>query len=355
MPTSSKSSSKPRTIIGLDGKPKTAKEFGEETLRERKKPKPRKVKGGRKAAKGQRTAIAKDVRKGKRRPPPVPEGKSLEEITEMDPDDPEFKHPQGRPRKHQDVPNEELSWKESINKDKQKRANQRRAKVRKREAEIVKTEERRRIERGVKGRRATGVALEDDMYAEGILDMDDWDDEELIRGYRRQRNGKFGRPPKYIPREIQQEAIKRIVKRGRKNLADAFIKSTETLVELAQSSESDKIRLEATKEVMNRVAGKVPEHLLVQGEAPYEAFLADSLEPMTEVTETTTARQTETEWELEFGGDDEEDEGTGSAAPALPSPSRDTTLDALNEARARRANPAGMQVEADIFEGEVVS
>lgn len=362
MPTQKKASKKPQVRIGLDGKPYTAKEIGEQILDERrKKPKkkPRAIKHAGKKTKGQRTSIAKEVRKGNRKPPPVPEGKSLEEIAELDPDDPSFKHPQGRKRKHQDVPNEELAWTDSIRKDRQKRANARRAKVRKREAEIVKTEERRRIEKGTSGKgpaaKGAGLELEDQMYADGLLDMDDWDDEELIRGYRRKRNGKFGSPPKYIPREVQQAAMKIVIRRGRKKMEGAFIKATENLVKLAQSADSEKVRLEATKEVLDRVAGKVPEHLKVQGEAPYEAFLADSLVPMEEVTETTTARQTETEWELEFGGDDEDDdESTGSVTPALPSPSRDRDVAQIKEAAARRANPSGMQVEADIFEGEVV-
>lgn len=295
-------------------KPKTAKQLAEEVIAERKAepPKKRRVKKAtRHAVAGSRTEIAKDVRKGKRKPPPVPKDKTLEEIAEMDPDDPAFKHPQGRPRKYEGKDPKEMSWKDSIRAAEQEGKNKKRAKVRKREAEIVKTEERVRMERGGRpiamNRKdendAPGVTAEDKMYAEGLLNMEDWDDEELIRGYRKMRNGRFGTPPKYIPREVQQKALRLIIQRGKRKLDGAYIKATDLLVQLAQNAESEKVKLEAIKEVMDRVGGKVPEHMKVSSEvAPYEAFLADSLET---VTETTTARATESEWELEFGDDEQ--------------------------------------------------
>lgn len=299
-------------------KTKTAKQIGEEILAERTKPKKKRrtIKKNALPVADSNTHIAAETKKGKRKPPPVP-AKTLEQIAEMDPDDPAFKHPQGRPRKYEGKPKESLDWADSVRQDKQRRAQQRRARVRKREAEIIKTEERRRIERGPmpvpKKKAKGGVGAEDLMYAEGTLNMDDWDTEELIRGYRRNRNGKFGKAPAFIPTEVQQECVRRLVKKGRKNLEGAFVKATELLVELAQTADSEKVKLEAIKEVMDRVAGKTPDHLKIAAEAPYEAFLADSLQPLEEVTETTSNRQTQTEWELEY---DEED---GLDSDALPS------------------------------------
>lgn len=303
-------------------KTKTAKQIGEEILAERAKPKKKKRVRRKDSAsvKDSQTHIAAEARKGKRKPPPVP-AKTLEQIAEMDPDDPGFKHPQGRPRKYDGKPKESLDWADSVRKAKQDRANQNRARIRKREAEIIKTEERRRIERGPmkvpQAKRKGGVGAEDLMYAEGTLNMDDWEVEELIRGYRKNRNGKWGKPPAFIPTEVQQECVRRLVKHGRKNLEGAFVKATELLVELAQTADSEKVKLEAIKEVMDRVAGKTPDHLKIAAEAPYEAFLADSLEPMTEVTETTSNRQTQTEWELEYDEDDLDSDQLGTGTKRL--------------------------------------
>lgn len=292
-------------------KPKTAKQIAEEIQAERALEKQpnyhRKTKKRRAAAGDSNLDMTKQSRTGHRKPPPVPKDKTLEEIAEMDPDDPAFKHPQGAKRRYEGKTFQELTWKQSIRKAEQDAKNQKRAKIRKREAEIVKTEERVRLERGGKPvGKSKRVAVEERLLAEGLLNIDDWDDEELVKGYRRNRRGRFGPKPKYIPLEVQQECLRRIIRRGKSNLDGAYIKATELLVQLAQNAESEKVKLEALKEVMDRVAGKVPEHLKVQSEqAPYEIFLADSLEPLEEITQTTSNRQTQTEWELEFGEDEQ--------------------------------------------------
>lgn len=339
-PKSSSGSGKKKSTK-TKAKPKTAKQLAEEEIGRRTYKKKKAIHQPGKRVRGQSTQIAKDVRKGTRRPPPVPDAE-LEEIEEMDPDDPAFKHPQGRRRKYEGKDKKELPWKESIRADAQARANKRRAKVRKREAVIVKTEERKRLERGGKPVRrrpsavASDISVEDEMYADGLLNIDDWDDEELVRGYRRNRNGKFGSPPKYIPMEVQQECLRRIIRRGKRNLDGAYIKATELLIELAQTAESEKVRLEATKEVMDRVGGKVPDHLKIDGTvAPYEQYLADSLEPLEEVTETTTNQLSQSEWDVEFE-DDESSSPELEDQPALPSSS----------SRPTEEDP---DIEADVF------
>lgn len=219
--------------------------------------------------------IGRQVKKGARKPPPVPKNKSLEEIEEMDPDDPAFKNPEGMKR----VVRNPDDWKDMVRADKQRRANERRAKVRKGEAKVVKAVEILENPSTAKERR-DGIYDEEKAIAEGILGLDDWDDEELIRGYRRNRNGKFGPPPKAIPREIQMELFRRLVARGDRKLKTAYIKSIEGLIFLSEESSSDKVRLEAIRELMNRVVGKVPDRVHVAQEQPWEQFLADAIVPM---------------------------------------------------------------------------
>lgn len=211
-----------------------------------------------------------------RLPPPVPKNKSIQEIHEMDPDDPAFKHKRGRPRKERDPD----SLSDMMQADKQKRMNARRAKRRKNEAEIVKASEVL-AERKLTPR--DGTMDEELAIAEGILELDEWDNEELIRGFRRNRDGKFGKPPKYIPRELQQEMFRRIVQRGEGVMRKAYMDSIEALIRLASEATSEKVQLEAIKELMSRVVGKVPDVIISAQAKPYEDILADSIVPISDV------------------------------------------------------------------------
>lgn len=71
----------------------------------------------------------------------------------------------------------------------------------------VKRSDRNEFAVSVRGRQAE---LIQDIKA-GKASFDDWDLEELIRGYRRSKNGRFsGRPPAVIPREIHDELARRV-------------------------------------------------------------------------------------------------------------------------------------------------
>lgn len=267
---------------------------------------------------------AQKMRKGRRLPPPVPEGKTLDEIRAMDPDDPEFKHPQGGKRKS-DGPTEHLTWRQAARTDGQKRANGRRAKVRKHEAVVVKAIQETGIVRG-----SVDNPTENALIAEKVIDIEDWDREELIRGYRRNRRGRFGPPPKYIPREVQQECWKRLIKIGEKEMQTAYLDVILGLIDQARGytfdpetgervdiAVSDKVSLDAKKTIMERLVGKVPDHLLVGQEAPWQDMLADSLEPVGLIERTTTEIEAHRVTELE-GGDDPD---SGEAAPRRSRPS----------------------------------
>jgi hypothetical protein len=190
------------------------------------KPERRKFKKRRKRyAPGTKTRVAAEVRKGTRLPPPVPKNKSMAEI-------------------------------------------------------IVAT---RTMEKHVNStERGMELYDEDRAIAEGILDLGDWDVEELVRGYRRNRDGRFGKPPKYIPREIQQAAFRALINRGDRRLKSAYYKALEELVELAHNASSEKVKLDAIKEIENRVVGKVPDKVMVSRDEPWEDILADSLVPISE-------------------------------------------------------------------------
>lgn len=218
----------------------------------------------------------------KRLPVPVPKNKSLQEIKDMDPESEEFRHRRGakrNPRRHTDD-TKELSLKELVAREKQKSATTKRAKARKAEAVTAKAMEVTHKQR----RTHEGEPVEDEemLVAEGVLDLDDWDNEELVRGYRRARNGKFPAPPKYIPREVQQEALRRLYRRGERKMQEAYMAIVEGQIELATTAESEKVRLEAQKAIQERLVGKVPDTVRVGVEAPWQDWLADSLIPVGE-------------------------------------------------------------------------
>lgn len=278
---------------------------------------------------GRGTRIAQDVRAGNRKPPPVPPGKTLKEIQAMDPDDDDFKHKgEGRPRKTEDdrsknIETGELTWTEAIRAASQDRAQGRRARVRKYEAEIVVATQ----EYGVHGATKDGVKMdaEDILVQEQIVTLDEWDNEELARGYKRDRYGDFKAPPKYIPRQVQMEAFKRLIGRGNQNMKEAYIEVLEKMIEMATDDDIPaKVRLDAQREILDRLVGKVPEHLKVQSDAPWQDFLVDAIDPIELIERTTTnIRRLKTSGELEDGEElSDHLSAAGDDRPsALPSPS----------------------------------
>jgi hypothetical protein len=265
-------------VVAYDGwELGTKNRLGELDLAQATPPAKKKKKRKRLAGQGHSKAIS-GARNRERLPPPVPKNRGLAEIEAMPDTADEFRHPNGyKPR----PPGPDADWKAQARWDKQQRANARRAKVRKWEAKV---EAAGRVMEKQLTPKEKGMELYDDdkLVAEGMLDLSDWSNEELIRGYRKNRNGKFGKPPKYIPREIQQMAFRQLINRGDRRLKEAYYDSIEKLVELAHGAGSEKVRLEAIRELMNRVAGKIPDKVLVAREEPWEGILADALVPINE-------------------------------------------------------------------------
>jgi hypothetical protein len=225
----------------------------------------------RRVVKGSKTRIAADVRRRVRKSPPVIP-LSLKEIQTKDAEDEVFKKPGGRKKKHtKDAKHE--NWREMARKDNSRRKNERRAKVRKYEAEVMAAER----ENGGQRTSKLDVYTEDHLTSDGVLSLEDWDDAELARGYRRMRNGKFGKPPVFIPLAVQQEAFKRIVRKHKDVIHESFVEATKQLVKLARNSESEKVRLEAVREIFNRTVGRVPERMQLEVDAPWQDWLVDSI------------------------------------------------------------------------------
>ena len=119
----------------------------------------------------------------------------------------------------------------------------------------------------------------------GEDDLSDWDDEELERGYRKDKNGQFrGKPPVVIPKEIHDEMVRRNFAKADKLLNNAVVPACEALREIIDSpATEDKDKLRAVGMILDRVLGKNPERVEVStGGTPWEMAIVAAVVPASE-------------------------------------------------------------------------
>lgn len=109
----------------------------------------------------------------------------------------------------------------------------------------------------------------------GELDVEDLDEEELARGYCKDKNGRFtGRPPKVVPRELHDRMRRELLKRGEEVFAQSFVDSIRALADIACSpSVKDADRIRAAQYVVERIAGKVPEKVELSAADPWQTII----------------------------------------------------------------------------------
>lgn len=92
-------------------------------------------------------------------------------------------------------------------------------------------------------------------------DYESWDDDELIRGQRRNKNGTWaGRNPKVIPLALLFELNKRVASRGAKKLMAGLEDAIDYLVGVANGTQPpDKDRQKAAEFVITRCLGATPQ------------------------------------------------------------------------------------------------
>lgn len=143
--------------------------------------------------------------------------------------------------------------------------------VMKRERERAKPHRKKRTKDGSAMIRlsptASGVVYDGDS-------LDDWDDEELMRGRRRNKNGGFtGRPAKVIPAEVAKELTRRRFQRSFNLMADSLVDAAlmlRSIVNDKRVEPADRIR--AAELMFNRVLGKPREAVTLD-------FATDSEQP----------------------------------------------------------------------------
>lgn len=91
----------------------------------------------------------------------------------------------------------------------------------------------------------------------------DWDEEELRRGYRRNKAGKFsGRPPRVVPTVCYQELTKRKIAEAQTLIRDNLVDAVKVLKDIMLSDFADEgARIKAADMFITRVLGKVPDKI----------------------------------------------------------------------------------------------
>jgi len=113
----------------------------------------------------------------------------------------------------------------------------------------------------------------------GELDLSTWSDEELQRGYRRDKNGKWsGRPPVIVPKAIHDEMVRRKMSEAYDLLRDNVVEAVKVLVAVATDCEVDAgVRVKAATVILDRVLGRAPERIHVEVEPPWSAAIRNAI------------------------------------------------------------------------------
>lgn len=109
----------------------------------------------------------------------------------------------------------------------------------------------------------------------GELKVEDLDDEELARGYPKDRGGKFrGRPPKMIPKELHDRMTRELLRRGQDMFRMEYQTAIEAMAKIAADpTEKSADRIKAAQYIIERVAGKVPDKVEIAAADPWQQII----------------------------------------------------------------------------------
>ncbi len=117
----------------------------------------------------------------------------------------------------------------------------------------------------------------------GEMDLTAWSDEELLRGQQKNKNGQWtGRPPSVVPTAVHQELARRRMSKAYELLRENVVGAVEVAAEVMTNKEVDNgTRLKAAELIINRVLGKLPEHVTLevaqQEEPAFKRILSTAL------------------------------------------------------------------------------
>jgi hypothetical protein len=99
----------------------------------------------------------------------------------------------------------------------------------------------------------------------GEIDVSEWDDEELIRGQRKNKRGTWtGRPPTVLPAALVRELTQRRFQRAHSLLAESLVDAAKMLRSIVNDTDAaNGDRIKAAEIIFDRVLGKPKESVMV--------------------------------------------------------------------------------------------
>jgi hypothetical protein len=113
----------------------------------------------------------------------------------------------------------------------------------------------------------------------GQEDLSAWSDEELQRGQRKDRNGRWqGRKPRVVPKAVHDELVKRTLSKAQDLFRDNLVTAVEVLTDIVtDDSVEPKDKLRAIAMITDRVMGKAPERVELSGDTPWMVALTGAI------------------------------------------------------------------------------
>ena len=120
------------------------------------------------------------------------------------------------------------------------------------------------------GRSPVWVGKANSAILNGTEDLSLWSEEELLRGQRKGKHGRWVGPrPKVVPTAVHQELVQRRMLAAHKLLGENLVKAVQVLVDVATDKRTDAaVRVKAAGIIMDRVLGKVPERVHLAPDDP---------------------------------------------------------------------------------------
>lgn len=136
------------------------------------------------------------------------------------------------------------------------------------------------------------IGLTNQGILNGTEDLTTWSDEELMRGQKKSKTGKWtGRPPMVVPKAIHDELVRRKMSEAHDLLRDNLVEATNVLIELATNEDVESsVRLKAATTIMDRVLGKAPERVQLETQAPWMMALNAGIVSVANTVMDTTSR-----------------------------------------------------------------
>lgn len=133
------------------------------------------------------------------------------------------------------------------------------------------------------GRSIAVIGRDSTSVLHGEANLDNWDDEELLMGRRRDKGGRFRGPkPKLLPADVVRELQRRRFSKANAILADSLLDAVQFLRAVLNDERAPRsTRMKAAKQILDRVLGKPVEQARISldadGEKPWERVIAQAI------------------------------------------------------------------------------